>query len=466
MIKLHGAINSAILALFIRKKGPVQGLVNLLAEKYGVPIAVSTDNETPVDGRVTKGKLCISTIHQFKGSERNLIILFGIDYSFFKYFDRDLSDDRCPNEVFVAVTRAAKQLVLVHDDKESLMPFVSVEALYETAEIVNLTDKQAKIAPPHVPGRPLELGFTLPSSIAVQDISRHIGDEFLDDIVTYYLCIRQLSPPLPEEEHIDLPTVVPLNPAERYHETVSDLNGLVVVTAYEYDLIGTLTALGGHDENVIDDIMPPVTSQQYVPWLCRRACEYESYISGYRPRKIQLKNHAFDWIDPAKLALARKRLQGQLRDSAAELIFEAKVEKEKLRIANQTTRLYGQADVVGVSSTSDPNNGGRVESLWEIKFASQLSNEHVVQVCAYAYLLAQWPMEVPRIILYNVRDGEKWEITPHNGRESLRGMVESVLRLKNTIKGEVGDEEFIEMCARARDEALRVGGSGHGETVN
>ncbi|RYO92587.1 hypothetical protein DL763_004623 [Monosporascus cannonballus] len=330
LIKRHGAKNSAILAPSVRKNRPLHGLTNILAEKYRVRIVVSTDAEAPLHDRVTKGKMCVSTIHQFKGSERDLIILFGVDCSFFRYFGRDLPDDRCPNEIFVALTRAAEQLVLVHDDNERFMPFVSVEALYETAEIVNLTNNQAKIASPHAPGRPLELGFALPSSIAARDMARHMRDDSLDDIVTRYLCIRRL-PPLPEEEHINLLDVVPSDLAGRYYEAVSDLNGLVVFAACEYDLVGTLTALG-HDENIIDDIAPPVTSQQYVTWLCRRACEYEARLSGYLPRSIQLKNHAFDWIDPADLALARKRLQEQLRDSAVELMFEVKVEKEKFRI--------------------------------------------------------------------------------------------------------------------------------------
>ncbi|RYP42687.1 hypothetical protein DL767_000056 [Monosporascus sp. MG133] len=463
LIKRHGAKNSAILAPSVRKNRPLQDLTNILAEKYRVRIAVSTDAEAPLDDRVTKGKMCVSTIHQFKGSERDLIILFGIDCSFFRYFGRDLPDDSCPNEIFVALTRARKQLVLVHDDNRRLMPFVSVEALYETAEVVDLTGSQAKIAPPHAPGRPPDRGFILPSSIAVRDIARHMRDDYLDDVINRYLFVRR-SPPLPEKEPIKLPDTVRSDPAGRYYEAVSDLNGLVVFAACEYHLAGTLTTLG-HDENAIDEIVPPLTSQQHATWLCRRACEYEAHLSGYLPRSIQLKNHAFDWVKPEHLALARKRLQEQLRDSAVEPRFGVKV-NEKFRIGNQTTRLYGQADIVGVSSTSDPNDGGSVESLWEVKFVSQLSNEHVVQASVYAYLLALQYGEVPRIILYNVRDGAKWEITPQNDREGLRCMIESVLRLKNTITKEVEDEEFRETCARAMREVLQAAGCGSGGKGN
>ncbi|RYP08853.1 hypothetical protein DL764_001650 [Monosporascus ibericus] len=454
LIKRHGVENSAILAPSVRKNVPLRRVTNILAEKYGVPIAVSTNAEVPLDDRVTKGKMCVSTIHQFKGSERDLIILFGMDCSFFDYFGRGLPDDCCPNEIFVALTRAAKQLVLVHDDNGRVMPFVSVEALYEAAEIVNLTDNQAKIAPPHAPSRALELGFTLPRSIAVRDMARHMRDDFLNDIFKRYLYIRKLSP-LPEDEHIDLPDVVRSDPAGRYHEAVSDLNGLVIFAACEYDLAGTLTALG-YDKDVIGDIVPPVTPQQHATWLCRRACEYEAHLSGYLPRNIQLKNHAFDWIKPAHLALARKRLQELVRDSAAELMFEVKLE-EKFKIGNKTTMLHGQADIVGVSSTSDPNDSGKVESLWEVKFVSQFSNEHVVQACVYAYLLALRSREVPRTILYNARNGQKWEITSKNGRDGLRRMIESILRQKNTITGEVENKEFIETCARTRREVDACG---------
>lgn len=44
----------------------------------------------------------------------------------------------------MALTRAAKQLVVIRDENEKLMPLVSMDDLYKTAEIFNLTGKQAK----------------------------------------------------------------------------------------------------------------------------------------------------------------------------------------------------------------------------------------------------------------------------------------------------------------------------------
>ncbi|KAF5014020.1 hypothetical protein FDECE_1 [Fusarium decemcellulare] len=260
LIELYGAKNTAIIAPQIRNNRPLSRLVNALS-KSGVRIDVPRSDEAASDHKVTRNKLSVSTIHQFKGSERDLIILFGIDSSFFKYMGRDLPDDRCPNEIFVAGTRAAKQLMLIHDESQNLMPFVSVEALYKTCEIVNLTENQADIRPPDAPGRPLELGLTLPRSTSVQDMARYIPDEVLDDIVNDHLDVRRYSLSLPD---IDMETVVKSGLGNKFYEAVGDLNGLVVAASCELEVAGTLKTLGIDDDAVINT-MPPIESPQHAP---------------------------------------------------------------------------------------------------------------------------------------------------------------------------------------------------------
>ncbi|KAL7906817.1 P-loop containing nucleoside triphosphate hydrolase protein, partial [Trichoderma velutinum] len=275
LIESHGPKNTALIALSLRKNKQLQQLTNILSEKYHIPIAVSIDDEVALDKKVIYGKTCVSTVHQFKGSERHLVILFGIDSSFFEYFGRDIPNDRCPNEIFVALTRAAKQLVVVHDESKKLMPFVSVKALYETAEVINMTNNMAKLSLPNT------------------------QDEPLHSIITSNLRIQKLSPPLPKQKHIDIPNVVLSDLRKRFYEAVSDINGLVTVAAFEHSTVGTLNTLQV-DQNLIE-ALPPIGSPQYVSLLCRYACEYEANISGYRSRKNQMKRHTFDWIKPGDL---------------------------------------------------------------------------------------------------------------------------------------------------------------------
>lgn len=453
LIKRYGAKNTAIIAPVVRNNGPLrkrwplQNVVNILSEKYGVPIAVSLEDEVPLDDKVIEGKMCVSTIHQFKGSERELVILFGLNSSFFKYFGRQLPDDRCPNEVFVALTRAAEQLVLVYHEEEKLMPFTSVEALYKTAKIVDITRKRDRIKPPDAPGRPLEYGLTLPRRIGVRDLARHIKDEDLNAIVDSHLCI-QVHSPLPKDEHIELRDIVASDREKRFHEAVSDLNGLVVVAAFEYDITGTLDTFGLGQSGTTK--IPAVCSHEGVSSLCRMACKYEAEYSGYLPRSIQMKNHAFDWINPDDLALTCSRLRGELCKLGANLRFEVDAEG-KFNIDNQKCRIMGRADIVAAVSNSDSNNVGGTESVWEIKFVSQLSHQHVLQACTYAYLLS-----LSHVILYNVRNGEKWEITPRDGQDGLHQMIESILRLRYTTARKVSDEQFTDICAGIRQEVMSL----------
>ncbi|KAJ4208347.1 hypothetical protein NW767_001451 [Fusarium falciforme] len=147
--------------------------------------------------------MCVFTIHQFKGNERDLVVVFGIDASYFKNFGRHLPDDRCPNETFVALTRAKEQLVLIHHEDKKLMPFVSAKALYETADITDMTKSQRGFEAPGAPGRPAKNGLALPRTVAVRDMVRHIKDECLEKVIRDYLHIQKL-PYLPGDEHINL----------------------------------------------------------------------------------------------------------------------------------------------------------------------------------------------------------------------------------------------------------------------
>ncbi|KAF5024286.1 hypothetical protein F66182_3654 [Fusarium sp. NRRL 66182] len=454
LIDRYGPENCAIIAPSIRTTGrlerPVQALTNKLAQQHGVPFYAPTDDEAPLDDKVIYGKMCVSTIHQFKGRERDLIVLFDLDSSFFEFFGRDLPDSKCPNEVFVALTRALQQLVLIHNHKKGLMPFVSAHALYDTGEVINMTYDQARIASPSTPGRPLELGLILQTSTPVRDLTRYLQTEPLHRIVKRYLRVQQLSSPLPPQEHIKMMNVVSSNRERGYYESVSDINGLVVVAALELKIAGTLKSLGISQSDIGKRL--PAQSKRLPSWLCRHACAYEAYLSGYLPRSIQMAHHKFNWIQTQDLDRAQRRLYDQLADSTTNLKFDVQLERQ-LSIEDQKTRLIGRADII-TTSTLDRNEDEVLETVWEIKFVSQLSDEHIVQACMYAYLLASETGKLPRIILYNVRDGDKREITPRDGFDDLQRLITSVLRLKYTSTEKIQDEQFIKLCAETTQKVM------------
>ncbi|KAM5376626.1 hypothetical protein ACJA88_006949 [Fusarium oxysporum] len=368
LVKRYKPENCVIIAPSVRTRGPLQELTNALTQVYDLPIHVPPDEETPLNDKVINGKLCISTIHQFKGRERKLVILLGIDASYFEFFGRDLPDDSCPNEAFVALTRSLQQLVLVHNDESKMMPCVSLDSL----------------------------GF---------------------------------------------------------YESVSDINGLVIAAALELATAGTLRSLGRPSKGEVDETLSKCP-EKLVAWLCRKACEYEASLSGYLPRVIQMKDHKYDWIKPEDPSLARRRIDSELVGSARKLDFEVEMQQQ-FYIDGQETQLCGRADIVNNSAT-ESNDDMDNRTIWEIKFVLSLSNEHVIHACVYAYFSGSESGKLPRIILYNVRDGDKREIIPRHGIEELRQLITSVLRLRYTSKEEMTYEEFIKRCGKTTRKVMNL----------
>lgn len=86
----------------------------------GVPIYLAKTDEV-LDAKITKGKLAIGTWNSVKGQERDCVIVIGFDESYFKYYGTDWKDpERIPNILYVAATRAIKELILIADPSKTL----------------------------------------------------------------------------------------------------------------------------------------------------------------------------------------------------------------------------------------------------------------------------------------------------------------------------------------------------------
>ncbi|KAH7102416.1 P-loop containing nucleoside triphosphate hydrolase protein [Auriculariales sp. MPI-PUGE-AT-0066] len=459
-IKRYGAERCAILAPFVRNNGWLIRLCNALSDK-NILMSVPISDEAKLDEDVLNGKVSVATWHQFKGSERDCVFVFGADSSYFDILGRDLPDDRCPNAAFVALTRARKQLVVVQSHKLSAMPFVDQHALHRHAKVVSLTGIGP--TPQKKPGRPIELGLLLPTNVMTSEIARHVRDELLNDIVTRHLQIVELKEPSPSEKFSAIPEKVCTNSSLGHYEAVSDLNGLVVTAALELTLQGTLRSFGyGHAGPGPKKHLPkiPASSRERAIWLMRQATMYDAERSGYKSRMVQMElgedEHGFAWFSSNNgrlLDLAVQRLQDEVLSVAPDqtaLEFERQF-KTKITLDEEVTTLSGRTDI----TYEEVCSGKKRVTIWEVKFVAMLSLEHVVQAVTYAHLwwMQQQPKqkqrrhipEFPNIVLFNVRTGEKWDIrsTP----EQAQAIIEATLRAKYTSEGEPSIDEFLHKTA-------------------
>ncbi|KAM0559667.1 hypothetical protein ACHAPJ_004191 [Fusarium lateritium] len=444
LINRYGPENCAIIAPEVLKKSPVRSLANTLAQKHGIPISGPTDEETPLDDRVIKGKMCVSSIHQFKDCERDLVIVFGMDNAFFGRNARhDLPDYKCPNETFVALTRALEQLVVVHNESgkfTKMMQFVSVDDVYEMAEVVDMSNSKERIAQ-NIQGRRIRVKITLPETCEVRDLTRYIQPEFLADLVNRYVDHQRISQEVPPSEFLEIPDVVPSDLEKGCYESVSDINSLALISVLELKYAGTLHTL---DPNLSDIDEEP--HGELSPWLCRRACEHEACLSGYLTRLTQMKNHKFDWIEPKMLELAQRRLSldEEMTDSAIGHKFALDMSR-KFTFEEKDTRIEGRAHIITTAPPSDGDDGMNNSTILEVKLVPHLTNEHIVQACVKAYLLSRTTGKLPRIILYNLRTGDKREITSRDGIQGLQHLIAELIRLRYKPKVHLADEQFLKL---------------------
>ncbi|KZV99986.1 P-loop containing nucleoside triphosphate hydrolase protein [Exidia glandulosa HHB12029] len=455
LIHEYGPENTAIIAPFVRNHPFLPHLCNALSNLHSIPIAVSTSDDISLDADVLNGKLAVTTYHQFKGSERRCVIVYGADASYFNFMGRDLPDDQCPNATFVALTRARDQLVVVQNSTHPAMPFVNWDAVHQYADYVNLDYDEPRAQ--YEPGRPLRLGLLLPQKVLASQCARHVRDEELDALVHENVQILELVGPSPYGPFDDVPEKVCTNASKNHHEVVSDLNGLVVTAALEFSLQHTLASLGFENSKRGKGGTPadiPTDPRERAVWLMKAAVQYEAKTSGYRSRLVQMKDQPFDWFaEGGLLDLAAERLQTEVASGVSDmsqLQFEHSM-STTFKIGEEETKLSGRSDILYCEE-----RGKEVHTtIWEVKFVTALSQEHVVQAVVYGYLwtvtqpktrLQRHPIvHFPRLVLFNVRTGAKWEIKTTQDR--ARSLIEGVLREKYTSKGESAVDEFLKDCA-------------------
>lgn len=452
IIHKYSPENCAIVAPSLRNNPPLALLTNVLSLKHKIPVAVSAFEEAPLDLDVLRGKVAVSTYHQFKGSERKAVIVYGADASYFDFLGRDLPDDRCPNATFVALTRACEQLVVVQSHELHAMPFVSWSEIRDKCEFVNLVDQDPLT--PYKPGRPLQLGLSLPENARVTELPRHVPEEILDELVKKYVHIKELASPLPEAMCINAPSKVLTDKRKQFYELVSDLSGLAVTAALEWKVSGRCTTFAKDSKSLIPSD-PHLRSR----WFAEEATRYEASQSNYKSRLAQMKGHPFDWLDD-HLDVATARLSEQFLNPAL-LKFEVsfsdcfRIKDEKNLIKPyQETKIRGRVDVIeSAPKTGDP------PTIWEIKFVSSLSLDHVIQAVVYAYLWAaervgkQQKPQFPRLIVFNIRDGTKLEIL--TTFEKAMALTEGLLRARYTASGTLDTHSFLKRCEKIRQDVVR-----------
>jgi hypothetical protein len=415
-----------ILAASVKSiKSPIRILANALSND-SVAVYVPNSDEEKLDEDIIKGKIVFSTFHQVKGLERKIVIVFGFDDSYFRYYSQNKSPMICPNEFYVALTRATERLCVIHHCTHGFLPFLNRATLTKTCTIVY--DEYLSPSVTKVSNAFRTIGAT--------DLIRHLPAEVIDVAMTHF----KIIPITPKGKIIDIPVKTRQG---SLFESVCEITGVAIPAYYEYIMSGSMSILDAmkskrhlmpqlvdnvngcmfdstesddKDENKIniDDInLAKIKPSE----LLIIANEYCSFRSGYIYKLNQIKT--YDWLTKDDLSRCVKRLSKVITRNA---IYEKLAQKEIMNI-----QLKGYFDCV------DQDN------LYEFKCVMELEKEHFLQLAIYHYL--NLSHNDCKYYLLNILTNEMFQIT--SDAEELDKMIRYLIYNKYFNNNKTSDEAFL-----------------------
>ena len=249
---------------------PVRILANMMTER-DIPIYVPSSDEEKLTNEVLKDKIVFSTFHQAKGLERKIVIVFGFDESYFIYYKNDADATICPNELYVACTRAKEQLIMVHHQTNEYLPFIRkyLVDVYAKVKITRYKPTNKKNKKSNV------------KKISVTDLVKHLATPIIMKACEY-LDVKKIKE---QGEKIKMKCI---SDQGKTIETVSDINGTAIPSLYEYMKTKKIT--------MYDNIINNPKTHDLLGFSGNIYDKLEKYIGKMNESQINL----YDYIDKIK----------------------------------------------------------------------------------------------------------------------------------------------------------------------
>jgi len=421
-------------------QSPVRQLENQIKQRLShIPVFVPINDDAKLDNDVLEGKLVFSTFHQTKGLERKVVIIFNFDNSYFLYYKKDKDPTVCPNELYVAPTRALEHLVLLHHYQNDFLPFLCKEKIKEYCDFTEMKVRITKSSKDKF-------------DTSVTDLVTHLPQNVLDECYQYL----DVNTVREKNEMIDIPLKIKQsyeNGTDGF-ESVSEITGIAIPSYYEFSMKGKMSIfperssrcliqLDEEDMEPSDDIEDSIKLSTITPeQLLYLATKWSSKMTGLLYKFYQITNYT--WLTKENLQKGIDRLKTlQISKNACfEVSFQLESEVELLN-----RKLIGVFDCIDVDNR-----------VFEFKCVQQLTKEHCLQLATYMYMyeiqsskktLSHKKKDKKQdkkqnrrsYFLYNILTDELLEIrcTLYN----LKQMIKCLVTHKYVNKKRVTDEIFL-----------------------
>jgi len=421
MIEKYGYENIFIVSNSVKSaKSPLRHIANKLSAD-GIPIFVPQSDDADIDEKVIAGKLVFTTYNQTKGLERECVFVFNIDE-----WNPNGADTTTPNAVYVAMTRAKTQLIMLHSEKSQYANFMIRDQIPKYAEFIIYK----KFEP--VPAAPRD-----PSDVPVAGLVEYLSGDVIDKACSYFEAYSGDD----GLGQIEIATTV----SEGYlHEEVSDITGIMLPAYYEYVTNGTLQIYTHMKDTIRINASLPQNRVANDPESIRRLLHmanlYNSSMAGYMHKMAQIKN--YNWVTPEHLDLVRPRLKKHIGERENEYEYHV-----------MSPLIHGKTLVGSIDCVA--NFGQRSCRVYEFKCVNTLKRTHLIQLALYAYLFEtginekRYTVTAPRkYFLLNLLTGKYYRLV--FTLQNLALMTEFLIIRKFFTKTEKTDAIFFNEILQAQ----------------
>ena len=448
----------------------VQLMENYLVER-GVPVFIpNNDDKDEMDSRVIKNKVVFSTFHASKGRQRPYVFVLGFDDSHFTYFASDKDPNECPNEFYVACTRATKMLFLLESkDKNTYkMPFLRLNHNdMMRSPFVSFQGVPCGKKPVVVPimkdnvlgGGGVEEEVIKRKKMTPTEMTKFLPESALDILSPMVDKLFFSLHPFTDED------IISIAPIHETHsgsfEDVSDLNGIVLPIMYcdhlSQEKIPVLQDMIHRNIRNIDQKHHPFLRNlvNNMPDRCETiaeylfsACLFSATQECLYSRIKQIPIDDYTWLTEDVVEQCFYRLDETIGDEckAGSWKTEAYIIRQTddlnhIIIDEILNEVFPGPTVYRFSARADLITEA---SLWELKCTSQLTLEHKLQLIIYAWLYecscVSADKSGKKYYLFNIKTNEHLELVAT--REELTDIIIEIIKgkTKNTL---LTDAEFV-----------------------
>jgi hypothetical protein len=380
------------------ERSPVRILANMLSDKVKIPIFVPIDDNDKLDDDLVKGKMVFSTFHQVKGLERKVVIVMGFDDSYCKFYNKGYDTAACPNELYVAISRASERLSIIHHKGHDFLEFLNVDKLPDVCYFENVAG---------ITTLKNQYGLTKAKTYGVKDLLRHISYDIINQALTF-MSVKQIQEP---QDVINIST---RSIQGDLCESISEINGVAIPAYFSYIHTGQLPFKT--DKCPKNGMLTPNR-------LLELSNEYCAYRSKYVFKTNQIKD--YDWLTKEHLDACMERMHALFPNP----------DTVQMEVPVKTTNLG--CIINGYIDAIDMHN----KIVWEIKCQSELTKTDLLQLATYAYMLGD-THNTFRYRIVNILTNEICELD-FKGK-SLKGLVELLVWTKNNrLSTSMCDETFV-----------------------